>query len=84
MVSHCDKSIHIRSFSGLYFPAFLDFPVYIFPYNIFPHFCISPYSVRMRENTDQKNSEKGHFLRIVTLGAKETKTTINFTNKFID
>ena len=25
--------------------------------------CISPYSVRMRENTDQNNSEYGHFLR---------------------
>ena len=25
--------------------------------------CITPYSVRMRENTDQKNSEYGHFLR---------------------
>ena len=24
---------------------------------------ISPYSVRMRENTDQKNSEYGHFSR---------------------
>ena len=24
---------------------------------------ISPYSVRMRENTDQENSEYGHFLR---------------------
>ena len=24
---------------------------------------ISPYSVQMRENTDQKNSEYGHFLR---------------------
>ena len=24
---------------------------------------ISPYSIRMRENTDQKNSEYGHFLR---------------------
>ena len=24
---------------------------------------ISPYSVRMRENTDQNNSEYGHFLR---------------------
>ena len=23
--------------------------------------CISSYSVRMRENTDQKNSEYGHF-----------------------
>ena len=26
---------------------------------------ISPYSVRMRENADQKNSEYGHFLRSV-------------------
>ena len=26
---------------------------------------ISPYSVRMRENTDQNNSEYGHFLRSV-------------------
>ena len=25
--------------------------------------CISPYSVRMWENTDQKNSKQGHFLR---------------------
>ena len=25
--------------------------------------CISPYLVRMRENTDQNNSEYGHFLR---------------------
>ena len=24
---------------------------------------ISPYSVRMRENTDQKNCKNGHFLR---------------------
>ena len=29
----------------------------------FPVFRISPYSVRMRENADQKNSEYGHFLR---------------------
>ena len=25
--------------------------------------CISPYSVQMRENMDQKNSQYGHFLR---------------------
>ena len=35
--------------------------------SIFPHsdwiLRISPYSVRMRENTDQNNSEYGHFLR---------------------
>ena len=29
--------------------------------------CISPYSVRMQENTDQKNSEYEHFLRSVFL-----------------
>ena len=29
---------------------------------------MSPYSVRMRENTDQNNSENGHFLRSVRLG----------------
>ena len=38
--SHCVKSVHIRSFSGPYFPAF-------------------------GLNTDQKNSEYGHFSHIV-------------------
>ena len=28
-----------------------------------PFLCIFPYSVRMRENMDQNNSEYGHFLR---------------------
>ena len=28
---------------------------------------ISPFSVRMRENTDQKNSEYGHFLRSINV-----------------
>ena len=27
--------------------------------------CISPYSVGMRENADQNNSEYGHFLRSI-------------------
>ena len=30
---------------------------------------ISPYSIRMRENTDQNNSEYGHFLRSMILPA---------------
>ena len=48
----CVKSVSIRSFPGPYFPAFgLN--------------TICPYSVRMLENTDQKNSEYGHFLRSV-------------------
>ena len=46
---HCVKSVRIWSCSGPYFLAF--------------GFRISPYSVRMRENKDQNNSENGHFLR---------------------
>ena len=34
---------------------------------------ISPYSVQMRENTDQKNSEYGHFPRIVKKANLSTK-----------
>ena len=49
---YCVKSIRIRSCSGLYFPAFGNTERY----------SISPYSVRMQENTDQKISEYGHFL----------------------
>ena len=47
---HCVKNVRIRSFSGPYFPAF--------------ELNISTYSVRMRENKDQKNSEYGHFSHI--------------------
>ena len=46
---YCVESVCIRSFSGPYFPAFaLDTER-------------SEYSVRMRENTGQSNSEYGHF-----------------------
>ena len=44
-------SVRIRSFSGPYFSAF--------------GLNISPYSVRMRENTDQKNSEYRQLSRSV-------------------
>ena len=47
------KIVRIWSYSGPYFPAF--------------GLNISPYSVRMRENTDQNNSEYGHFSRSVCL-----------------
>ena len=40
-------SVRIPSLSGSHFPAFSKFP----------------YSVRMRENTDQRNSKYGYFLR---------------------
>ena len=49
---HCIKSVHIRSYSGPHFPAFGLKVLSIFPY-----------SVQMWENTDQNNSEYGHFLR---------------------
>ena len=32
---------------------------------------ISPYSVKMRENVDQNNSEYGHFLRSVVLALQK-------------
>ena len=51
---HCVKRVHIRSFSGPLFPAFgLNTERYE----------VSVYSVRIRENTDQKNSKYGHFSR---------------------
>ena len=49
---HCVKSVHIPSFSGRHFSVFRLNTV-----------RISPYSVRMRENTDQKSTEYGHFSR---------------------
>ena len=53
-VAHCVKSVRIRSYSGPYFPAFE------LNTNIQSKY---EYSVRMWENTDQNNSEYGHFLR---------------------
>ena len=38
--------------------------------------CISSYSVRMRENMNQNNSECGHFLR-----SDEDKVNIQFSNQ---
>ena len=54
---HCVKSVRIRSYSGPYFPAF--------GLNKETH-SVSPYSIRMLENTDQNNSEYGHFSRSVS------------------
>ena len=41
--------------------------------------CTSPYSVRLWENTDQKDSEYGHFLRSV-----KTQTFVTLTQIRID
>ena len=56
-VLHCVKSVRIRNLF----------------WSVFPHIQteygeilrISPYLVQMRENTDQKNSDYGHFSRSV-------------------
>ena len=78
---HCIKSVRIRSYSGPHFPAF----------GLNTEFCISPYSVQMRENADQNNSEYRHFSRsaessvfhltLLTM-AKQRKTMIQFFKKF--
>ena len=53
----CVKSVHIRSYSGPHFPAFgLNTERYFVSLRI-------QYSVRMRENAEQNNSEYGHFSR---------------------
>ena len=51
---HWVKRVHIRCFSGPYFPTFGP--------NSYMR-IISPYSFRMRENTNQKNSQYEDFLR---------------------
>ena len=51
--NHCVKSVSIRSYSGLHFPA----------YGYGKILRIPPYSARMRENADQNNSEYVHLLR---------------------
>ena len=50
---HYVESVRIRSFCGPYYPTFA--------LNAERYSRISPYSVRMLENTDQKNSKYGHF-----------------------
>ena len=52
--NHCVKSVPIQIFLGYIFPRRTEYGEIQ---------SISPYSVRMRENTNQKNSEFGHFLR---------------------
>ena len=49
------KRFHIRSYSDPYFPAFEL------------NTDLSLYSVQMREHTNHKNSEYGHFSRIKKL-----------------
>ena len=48
--AHCTKSVPIWSYSGQYFSAFGEI------------WGISSYSIQMRGNVDQNNSEQGRFL----------------------
>ena len=62
---YCVKNVRIQSYSGPHFPVFgLNTEI----------LRISPYSVRKRENTDQNNSEYGHFLRSVPCRGIYSKT----------
>ena len=58
------KSFRSRSFYGPCFPAFALYGELL---------RISPYSVQMRETTDQQNYEYGNFLR------RENSFTVLFT-----
>ena len=64
-MKHCVKSVLIQSYSGPHFPAFgLNISEYTL--NISELLSSSPYSVQMRENTDQNNSEYSRFLHSET------------------
>ena len=55
---HCVKSVHIRSFLIRISRIRTEYGNLL---------CNSPYSVRMRENADQRNSKYGHFSHSVFL-----------------
>ena len=57
---HYMKNVRIQSYSGLHLLAFALSRIRTEYGEILR---ISPYSVQMRENTDQNNSEYGQFLR---------------------
>ena len=62
------KSVPIWSFSGSCFPAFG-----LNTAECREIWSISPYSVRMRENTDKKNCEHRHFLCSIPLVLNDSK-----------
>ena len=70
-IQHCAKSVRIRIYSSQYFPTFgLNTDRYG------EIWTISPYSVRMRENTEQNNSEQGYFSRSVEIDYARLKQNI--------
>ena len=71
------RCVHIRSFSGPYFSSFgLNTAKYGVSLTLYLRYL---YSVRMRENTEQKNSECGHFSHSVSLrmSSKEQERNIS-------
>ena len=68
---HCVKSVRIWNFSDSYSPAF---GLNTERYGVSQRF--SPYSVRMRENMDQKKFKYGHFSRSVYVAHKQHLSNI--------
>ena len=68
---YCVKIVLVRSFCGPYFRAF-GLSTERYP--------ISPYSVRIRENTDQKNSEYRNFLSSVNVSVFPNPSKYFVTN----
>ena len=73
---HCVKSVRIRNYFSLHFPAFgLNTERYSVSLRI------SPYSVRMRENVDQNNAKYQQFLRSATMAESIISTYL--TNQYL-
>ena len=66
-MEHCVKSVPIQSYSGPHFPAFVLYgeirSIQSELFGLYSNY--TEYSVRMRENADQNNSEYDHFSRSV-------------------
>ena len=63
---HCISSVHIRSFSGLYFPAFgQNTEIYSVNIRIQSEYGKEKKKKRIWENTEQEDSEFGHLRNIL-------------------
>ena len=73
-IYHCVKRVRIRSYSGSYFSRIRT------EYGELR--SISTYAIQMRENTNQNNSEYGHFLRSVcNFWHKYLENSVMFTQR---
>ena len=62
---NCVKSVRIRSFSGPFFPVFALNTEIRIRTEYGDLLCKSPYSIRMRENTDQKTPNTDTFYAVI-------------------